>query len=633
MSELYFSYGRGESFTSMKLANKKNGYSNPIRELMQNSLDASREAENDKCVIDIYIEKIKRKDIPNIDDYEEALENSIKLLKSRGGYTSGNKQMVGSIKKELRKDDIDVLMFVDNGTGMNQVKLENLLDEISNHADENAGGSYGVGHLSSYFLSSLRYVLYATKYNKNNKIENLFTGSSILAGHENKRTLRGSKGRIIAETPVNEANPKFKYLEIFPKFIQLKMDELKSTGSMVAILGLNEKWGDDAEYAIASNFFHAIFCGRLKVNVHRNNKLTEINNEKLKNLLYLRKNNGNAKDTILSGQDFYQAYQTIQNTKNIVKLRNEDKIYIYSANKIDSSPCICLIRNGMLIARHDNMLSTHINNLRKNEDFESFMVVIDVDKIDAKNLFRLVRNAENTEHNKLINKKEAPLGDKKNIKELFQELSEKIKNFLDKRDRESFDLPFFEMPDKAKTKGNAPKTSGQNEKAKIKIRPSVRPPKVCEICNERPCICDCSKCGENPCICETPPKAKGSPEINLPQLESNNAMRYIDKGSNFEIRIRVKPAKQFDGKDYVYFSIAISEDNDSNARGHFLEFICLSVNNKKVAKENFVRDNKQIELGRLNNETDYNIVAKVKKPSGFNNTKVALEPIFGLKNK
>lgn len=60
MSELYFSYGMGKSFTSMEMANQKSGYANPIRELLQNSLDASREAGNSTCEINIYIETIKK---------------------------------------------------------------------------------------------------------------------------------------------------------------------------------------------------------------------------------------------------------------------------------------------------------------------------------------------------------------------------------------------------------------------------------------------------------------------------------------------------------------------------------------------------------------------------------------------
>ena len=51
MSELYFRAGETEGFTSKKLADKKNGYANPIRELLQNSLDASKDAGNKKCEI------------------------------------------------------------------------------------------------------------------------------------------------------------------------------------------------------------------------------------------------------------------------------------------------------------------------------------------------------------------------------------------------------------------------------------------------------------------------------------------------------------------------------------------------------------------------------------------------------
>lgn len=460
-----------------------------------------------------YIDKIKKQDIPNIEDYESVLNESIKSLKSRNGYTSGNKQVVDSIKKELEKDCIDVLMFVDNGTGMNQDKLENLLDEISNHVDENAGGSYGVGHLSSYFLSSLRYVLYATKYKGNNKIENLFTGSVILAGHENNQALRGSKGRIIVKIPENEANPNFEYSINFPKFIESKMDKLEATGSMVAILGLNEKWNDDAEYAVASNFFHAISYGGLEVTIHQNNDSTVVDNEKLESLLYARKDKTNARNAILSGQNFYQAYKAIQGSKNTVQLENNDKIYIYNINKLDSGSCICLVRNGMLIARHDNMLSRDINNIRKDENFESFMIVIDIDKSDRSELFRLVRNAENTYHNELIDKKETSLNDKEMIKKLFQELSEEIKQYLEEKDRDSFNLslPLLEIEDKAETQGiNTNRPRSQKPKAQVNKQKSEQPTGKINKTNGS--------------------KKRQAPVIVSRVLESTNAVRFKDNG-------------------------------------------------------------------------------------------------------
>ena len=627
MSKLYFSYGRGDSFTSIKLANKKNGYSHPIRELMQNSLDASREAKNDKCIIDIYIEKINKEDVPNISDYEEALDNSISSLESREGYTSGNEQIVVSIKDELSKDSIDVLMFVDNGTGMNHNKLGNLLDEISNHADENAGGSYGVGHISSYHLSSLRYVLYATKYNQNNKIENLFTGSTILAGHENEDSQRGSKGRIIAKVPENEKNPKFKYPITFPIFIQSKMDKLETTGSMVAILGLNEQWNNDAEYAIASNFFHAIASGGLEVNIHQNNELTKIDDEKLENLLSSKKDKSTARDAILSGKNTYQAYQAVQKSPNQIKLRNKDTVHIYNANKIESSSCICLVRNGMLIARHDNMLSTHISNLRKNEDFESFIVVIDVDKTDSKNLFRLIRNAENTEHNKLIKKTETPSEDKENIKILFEELSKKIQEHLKEKDRESFNLeiPLLEIPNKAGAQGsNTERPRSQTPKAKPnfnKPKPPTNKVKTTNNGQKRP-----------------------APVIVSRSLEAKNSMRMKDKGDVIDIELNITPQK-IEAKDEVYLSMSLAQDRDNDESGSALDFISLSIDGMDKLSE-FVEvkqedgsiewqevDKTQIKLGELSEAQTYNIRATLKKPDKVKDIGVALKPFLGLKQR
>lgn len=619
----------------MEMANQKSGYANPIRELLQNSLDASREAGNSTCEINIYIETIKKSDIPNIEKYEQTLESSIEMLKERDGYSAGNRQAIEAIKESLKKESVTVLMFVDNGTGMQKKKLENLLDEISSHADDSSGGSYGVGSLSSYYLSSLRYVLYATKFWSNQEkteINTLFTGSTILAGHKSGNAQRGGKGRIVEHTPDNQEDPEFSYPTKFPNFIKSKMADLNSTGSMVAILGLNEDWNFEAKYAIASNFFHSIAHNGLNINVHQNQQSTKITGSEIEELLVSKKTGQQARDAILSGQATYQAYQAIKEDKSqkTIELSNGDKVYVY-IKKVETESSICLVRNGMLIARHDKMLSKYINNLRKNSNYEPFVAVIDVDKDDSKALFRLVRNAENMHHNELKEKKESNKKDIQKLKELFKELSEKIKEHLTEIKRDSFDLPFFEMPNKAKTKGNNPKQSGQSTHAKIKKINPPRPPKNCPICGKNPCICPCPKCNERPCICRNPPpKPKKKPDISLQSLDSSNAMRYIDKGTEFEIRIRVNSAK-LDSKYKIYFSIALAEDNDNNTRNDYVEFISLSINNDEVSKNNFIRDNRQVILGKFNDEKTYNIIARVKKPDGFDNIKMALEPIFGLK--
>lgn len=630
MSELYFNYGTGESFTSMKLANQKTGYTNPIRELLQNSLDASRDAKNDKCEINIHIETIKKSDIPNIDQYEEVLKKSIETLKNRQGYSANNKQVVEVIEKSLKQDKLKILMFVDNGTGMDQKKLENLLDEISSHSDESAGGSYGVGHISSYFLSSLRYVLYATKYDDDNKIKTLFTGSTILAGHESDDAQRGSKGRIVESIPKSQKNPKFNYPIEFPNFIKSKMKSLEKTGTMIAILGLNEDWNNnnnEAEYAIASNFFHSISHDGLNIKIHQENKkLIEITDNKVEELLASKKSGQHARNVILSGQATYQAYQAIieNDSQKTIELENGDKVCVF-IKKVETDSTIALVRNGMLIARHDEMLSKHINNLKKNSDYESFIAVIDVDKDDSKELFRLIRNAENPAHDKLKDKKEANRDDIKKLKNLFEELSEKIKKHLTKIERDSFDLPFFEMPNNATIKGSSPKQSGQNTQAKNKKTSK-------KITRDRQ-----QGNGGNG-------KNKSKPIINDRNLQAKNAVKYKDLGDKWKIIIRTTPNK-IDNRDNVYLSICLGEDSDKNEANTFVDFISMTLNDTEVVIPEFEEvaqgeetkqipaSKKSVLLGKLNQSQQYNIIAEVKKPNKVGDMKVALLPIFGLKQQ
>ena len=158
-------------------------------------------------------------------------------------------------------------MFVDNGIGISPNILNGLIGDRSVKSDESSGGSFGVGHLSSYFLSSLRYVLYASKYKDNGEVKNLFSGAPILAGFEDKQEIpRGSIGRILEKTPEDELKPKFIFPTIYPDFIADKMNDV-DTGSMVAILGLNTEWKREANYAIVSNFFYAINKQELEINV------------------------------------------------------------------------------------------------------------------------------------------------------------------------------------------------------------------------------------------------------------------------------------------------------------------------------------------------------------------------------
>ena len=213
-------------FTSSKLADQKQGYAIPIRELMQNSLDASKEAQNDKCEVKIFIENINQNEIPCINEYRKILNRAKKSQNEIGSYQNQQKQIVKKIEDTLQQETIPILTFVDNGKGLTIQKLEALLSERSHkERDNSSGGSYGVGHLSAYFLSSLRYVLYTSRYCESSKghISTLFTGSPILAGYQDSdKSQRGAVGRIVAQPPDDELNPTFNYPNQPPAFLKKK---------------------------------------------------------------------------------------------------------------------------------------------------------------------------------------------------------------------------------------------------------------------------------------------------------------------------------------------------------------------------------------------------------------------------
>ena len=615
MSELYFRLGEMKGFTAIDLADKKEGYANPIRELMQNSLDASRDAGKENCEIDIYIETISKNQIPHIEEYERVLKRAITHAENQRSYNENSQQRVRSIKAALKKDELQVLMFSDNGTGMAKNQIDAILTGgVSIKGDEqSSGGSFGVGNLSSYSLSSLRYVLYATKHkNSKNEIEALFTGSPILAGHEEPDAQRGNRGRIIKQKPANEKNPHFDYLEEFPDFIKPKMDKI-DTGTVVAILGLSENWDSEAEYAIVSNFFHGIVHGALKINIHKegeNSKFIDIN--KTESLIENKKDGRNAMgERILSGKMIHQALRAVMNgDKRTVSLSNSDKVCVDIQTDRESNPAIVLIRNGMLIARHDSMLSRDMNGLRQTPDFEPFTAVIDIDQY-APELLKLIKGAENPYHNRL-QEKILDRKDEKRLKKLFEELSEEIKKHLEKIERNEINIPLFQTPDKAnpiKSGGN--KSSGQNKKAKSQKKSNRHPkPKESE-----------EKKDKN--------KNRPNPVIVTRNLESKNAARYINKDGKWEVRLKVEPNK-IDDKDDVYLSVCLAEDNDKEEVKIYLDFLDITMNGKSIK----VPENRsQIKLGLLKQAVQYDIIAEVEKPDEIGDMKVALLPIFGLRQR
>lgn len=600
-----------EGFTSVSMADKKEDFATPIRELVQNSLDASREAGNKKCEINVYIDEISLDEIPHITEYKRALRLAIKTAEEQCSYNANSQQRVKAIEKTLRQSRVKVLMFSDNGIGMSKDGLDAILTGYSRKGGdaEKATGSFGVGHLSSYSLSSLRYVLYATKHRaENGDTQALFTGQPILAGHKDDGQ-RGNAGRIVKKKPDSEEDPDFEYTDKMPGFIAPKINALDK-GTVVVVLGLSKKWNEDAEYAIVSNFFHAIAHDALRITVQQNGKRKEISTDEVERLIA---QNADKKRTdpgkILPGSAVHQAWQatTEPNAQKNIKLSNSDIVYVCIRSEKDANSAIILVRNGMVVARHDRMLSVHMKDLRNAADFEPFTAVIDVDQESAPKLFGLVKGAESQHHDKLQTEVLDP-EDEKRLKILLKELSEKIKDHLNPIDREAFVLPLFPASDKATEIGtDGGKTRGQGKRAKTqkkrknlqKIKDPVR----------------------------GTPKNRPRPVVVSRNLNATVPVRYADAGDKWRVTLRVTP-DSVDDRDDVYLSICLGEDSDNDQALSPQTFASIELDGRELDVH---PSPLQVKLGHLNPGQAYNIVAMIQKPAHIGSMKVALLPLLGLK--
>lgn len=626
-SILYFRLGDMLGFTASKLADQKPGFAIPIRELMQNSLDASREAQNEKCEVNIFIEYINRDEIPCIDEYRKILLQAINSQNETGSYQNQQKQIVTKIKETLKQKTIPILTFVDNGKGLTPQKLEALLSERS-HKDCNnsSGGSYGVGHLSAYFLSSLRYVLYTSRYcgSSDGQMFTLFSGSPILAGYQDKdseESQRGAVGVIVAQRPENERNPTYSYLAQPPSFLQDKFRTIEDTGTIVSILGLSEEWGADAEYAIASHFFHALAHESLEVTIHRQYKPTISMSEILNQCLFDNRTIKNAKRSrgeILSGQATWQSYLAVteRNNVNRVCLSNGDQVYVHINSSRDvTESSVALIRSDMLVARHDCMVSPTFDKLRKNPDLAPFALVIDVDHRKAPFLFDLVKKAEGPHHNELVTK-DLSDNDEKELRELLEELSNRIEqSHLKKIDRTAFNLPLFTVPERAKESSSHGTQISSNTRTAKSVKRNSKTPQRNAFDQKQP---------RN--------RNRKLPKTFSRQLDAQISARSGYANGLLTTELHIVPNNVHE-KDDTWLSFCLGEDKDNNSGASaWLKIVNLTLNDESIDID---EENKEVvTLGSLKKGNTYRISACLLYPEQQSDKlKFALQPVLGLRRR
>ena len=153
-----------------------------VRELIQNSLDAAMEADQDQAIVRFRTSQIGWNDVPDIDGYERSFNEAISdQEKAAGGLSDAAEQVVRNIRNALdilKAGNHHSLSILDNGIGLDEMRMTSLLGDGTSVKNSDASGSYGVGHFASIPASDLRYVLYGGIVEGGRRIA---AGSAVLA--------------------------------------------------------------------------------------------------------------------------------------------------------------------------------------------------------------------------------------------------------------------------------------------------------------------------------------------------------------------------------------------------------------------------------------------------------------------
>ena len=160
-AELYFGQThRPEGFTSAAVAQFDGSAEPVVRELLQNSLDAADQADEPVAEVRLVISEARRDELPGWSKYMSVFEAACQQRRSGNGVkpSQDERMVIERIRNASRSVTIPLLLCIDNGHGLNGVRMDSLLTPGNTSKGERGAGSFGLGHHAAFGASDLRYV-------------------------------------------------------------------------------------------------------------------------------------------------------------------------------------------------------------------------------------------------------------------------------------------------------------------------------------------------------------------------------------------------------------------------------------------------------------------------------------------
>ena len=389
--------GSPQGFSSLAMA-RWDGKPEPIvRELLQNCLDAAREAERPRAEVCFTIAERPLADLPGIDAYRKAFVAACEERASAPG--AGEKRSIKGIEGVLESGCARLLFCRDNGVGLDAGGLDRVLTE-GNTDKATGGGTTGVGHLTAFAASDLRYVLYGGRSLSGDAV----SGHAVLASHrspDSPDTGIGGDGYLLRPGQKSLFARGDKYSGRVPPLLADEMARIEDTGSVVCIAGFND-FRDDPAKAVgslqrvaATHFLAAIALGEMVVHVRdADGAESVVNRAALTQILVRAREQRVRRDGSKGppGQQAWRAWQVFDGGRELADVSVEGVRVWFRPRARDEGydSRVQLYRDGMWITNAaPNLLTSDFGNT---QPFDAVVLT------ERGEMYGLVRDAEGPEH-------------------------------------------------------------------------------------------------------------------------------------------------------------------------------------------------------------------------------------------
>jgi|GEM_PF-3304792 len=410
--------GPVQGFTNLHADRDKTNDRSVIRELLQNSLDASPDR---TCQVRVDLANISLEEIPFIKEYRSAFEASAEYREEHEPATG--KQAIQRIKEGLSGEYVQCLVCADNGAGIGSAELRSLYGSGASTKGVGSRGSVGHGHLTAFAPSDFRYVLYA---GRNQNAEETFGGHAILASHKADQELRSADGFVREFT---DGQQRLFDQERGGRKIPTLMRPYigGDTGSVVMIVGykpIQEQNGNAVDLILGSTAQHFL------VAIHELSLTLELSRDKVTN--HVLGGSASLRDAVLGIPDSrvkkntLRSLKTLEDGTHFKQLNQFPGVQIWFRKHIDKNEGrkarVSVFRDGMWIV--DN-LPNYLGpaSFAKKVPFDA---VVNLDSTETRSFGSFVRDAEGASHQDIRPNELSNKNDQKALRDFLKELQ----NFL-----------------------------------------------------------------------------------------------------------------------------------------------------------------------------------------------------------